>query len=1541
MSHTFLQVPVNIAGRNVAALIDSGSQVNILSSQMYDAIPWSCKTRLVSTCNNSVTLADGHSVNVHGTCKITVRMSHGKYRLPVYVLDHCSFPMILGSSYLRTKGIVIDYRSSSVQYSRSKVRLPSRTVLPPNSEMFIWAKVSKMLPQGLHGVCTGTAQTLQYSLLVSKSLVSVTSQNLVPVKVLNPTDVSVTLSKNYPVAIFTALCGQDEVHHVSLPDISLHNNMGNTATVQAVRQTPPGDLLSSDNMCEPVNEFPAASGTVDPSSPDGMAFLEHFDQNWTELDHAQRQQLETVLLSNKDVFVTEANPALGLTSVVQHKIHLKPNFIPKHQRPYRLPPNKREVLRHQLNELLAQGVISSVDSSEDLPITSPIVLVSKRGKSKGSMKPGSREEALSMYRFCADFRHLNSQTQDFNYAIPDLQELTESFSRTTPNYITTFDLSSGFFQMGISPESARYTAFNTCFGTFKFLRLPQGLKTAPASFQMLMDKVLHGLKFDSVLCYLDDVILFHETFEEHIQALSDIFSRFRQASLKLNPKKCQFVRSSCVFLGHEISSKGISPPRDRVEAIVKYPPPRNPKELRRMMGLLNWFRKFIPNFSTLAHPLNKLLKGSISFEWTDVQQQALDQIKNHLANSEVLAFPNFDLPFRLAVDSSSKGIGYMLYQVYPESEYPPGTSEKARTRVVRFGSKSLSKWQSSYGPTKLELLGVVTSVLDCASYLRGQNFIVECDHQALKPLFQNKLKGAIYERWLAILQQFNFEIRYRRAADMVVPDALSRCIYHPQDAQILMSSPEEDDPFFPYVAERTGQIVLPDSGLDCTPQVNLIHGRSLNSPEISRSELLPPWSVLPGDDDEAYDADTDDIDMLPRKSNVHKNRFVDSTCVTNDDVVEAQEVAASSDVASETAPGSSVALSAPVITDTYTDSPGPLVTAGSDGMSDAGNGQSPIISNVTSDSDSAPPAPDPILSQIAMMRLFQNTKFTVTEVADLQALDPVLKPIIEYLSSKTLPQSQKAARKVILESADYHMIGGILFHSRVARSKRTKELSHYQLVLPAVMIKTVLSLFHDSPLGGHGGIQDTLDRLKEHYFFHSMASHVSDYVKSCPDCQKRKMTKPHTKSSIVAYPTPSGPFQVWEVDLYGKLPVTPQGNSFILTAVDMFSKYIVGIPIANKDALTVATALFQLFCTYGVCQTLISDRGTEFTAKVTRELCRLLGVPQQFTPSFMHHCLGACERTHATLATKLTPFMDSGKRNWQDVLPAALFSMNSAVNRSLGYSPHEIVFGQRPRFPLALPPVNLDTIPKDTHSFVQMHVARLKTISDQVKSHAIKAQEQMIDRTNANVHPLSLQPGDYVYMLKGSPSHKLQEIYSGPFVVSHLQSPHLVHLTSPATGRSIQEPVHINRLKIAYIRSPNPVPYFPDSVLTKQQAAAPGPVSPVSAVDDPVLDPSPHTSSEPSTPDTPPHPPRRSRRNRNPPILYGDPVQLTSGNNSDSSGFFKIKRVLAQRTLADQKTEYLVHISGEPAQNAIWVPMSKLDTRARHNITHKPPPVIT
>ena len=1180
-SHKLLFMPVSISHMKISALLDTGSSVNIMSSHLYNSLPKYCHSPLLpSNFGNHVVVASGDKIEILGTSFVKMKSSTGKHKVKVLVMRNTSHPLIFGTDYLRQKRITTSFATNTVHTSDCSVRCNKSFEIPANNKVLIFAKVPNSVNIGTQGICYTCKDLSKEGLIVARAVVTVSVDHLVPLKVMNVTDSVVVVPKRKNLARFTVL---DDSYQIQIPcnDNDSHDNV-HVQCVNNVNTVSDSAFNSYSVQDDNVHVENMQNVHDSVSEPNFSEFIDNFDlqKSCSHLNDDQISELSQVLYESNDIFVTKQNPGLGFTTLVEHHIHLKPDAISKHQRPHRLSPDKKEILRHHLQELLDQGIITPVSPDENIPITSPVVLVSKRRKSSTSYVPGSKEESLSCFRFCCDFRYLNSQVQHFRYTFPDLQELTESFTNRVPNFISTIDLSSGFFQMGIAPESTKYTAFNTCFGSYKFLRLPMGLSTAPNSFQLLMDKVLNGLTFKSTLCYLDDVVIVSDTFSSHMSDLTELFNRFRSAGLKLNPSKCMFSQKECVYLGHMISKDGLSPPPDRVQAIQNYTAPTTVKELRRFLGLVGWFRKFIPNFASVADPLYFLLKKGVRYTWTNEHQCAFEQLKSLLVSSPVLAFPQFDRQFRLGVDTSSRGIGFMLYQSQPNEE---GTEE---IRVVRFGSKSLSKWQRSYGPTKLELLGMTYAVLECASYLRGSHFIVECDHQALKPLYQKQLKGAIYERWMAILQEFTFDIVYKPAKDMCVADALSRVV---QPCDETFDSPDVEDYFFPYVAEKSGQINFPDG----TP-----FRLNSNESEVNHIQLALP------DIDDGYDADTDDnYGHLPgkhvkrafRPHSTHKVPAVVSKTVSpntyhslpghsdSDTMVKVVHTNHSSPHTGSTTKVISDSNTT-VIQTVHTDHSQHTSTEHTKHISDSdttnihGNTSTHLSSGSTtrlSDTDtvvhsangsdtehrgthhssSNSDVTEPEGINIDVDDILARTNMSLQDIAKLQHSDPNTKSILDYLEHNILPASQKLSRRILLEASDYLVVHDTLFHTRVAKSKRTQGHCKYQLVLPDSLVKTILQLYHETPISGHGGITDTLDRVKEHYFFPRMAVRVSEFVASCHQCQSRKMTKLHTKAGIVSYPTPQKPFDVWQVDLLGPFPTTYRGNAYICTATCMFSKY--------------------------------------------------------------------------------------------------------------------------------------------------------------------------------------------------------------------------------------------------------------------------------------------------------------------------------------------------------------------------------------------------
>ena len=451
---------------------------------------------------------------------------------------------------------------------------------------------------------------------------------------------------------------------------------------------------------------------------------------------------------------------------------------------------------------------------------------------------------------------------------------------------------------------------------------------------------------------------------------------------------------------------------------------------------------------------------------------------------------------------------------------------------------------------------------------------------------------------------------------------------------------------------------------------------------------------------------------------------------------------------------------------------------------------------------------------------------------------------------------------------------------------------------------------------------------------------ITYYVRSCQDCQKRKATKYHTKSGITAYPQPKQPFKVWQIDLFRPLPPSGQGLTYVLTCIDMFSRYLVTIPLANKDTISVASALTQVFTKYGVCQTLISDMGSENISKCMKEVCRQLHIQQEFTPSFVHSCLGMCERSHKTLTERLTPYVNSKCNNWLDVLPSITFSFNQSVSASTGYSPHEIVFGHRPHFPLtAAKPTDFDTIPLDARTYVRKHAEKLGIIRTEVRNNVMKSQETMLARANAKINPLTETVGV---------GQKLKQHYVGPYVIDTFSSSHMAVLRNPDTGVCMKTPVYLDGLKMAYIREPQPTPYFMSRVATcenGQQTDGQNDAQAVQNVDDKgeTLLNQQLTSDEQTVDYVVPNL-RQSSRTHKVPERYGfglNPEEVMSSEDGfkDSHGFHKVTRFLGQKPNRDT-TEYLVQLRGEPAESAVWIPISSLNSKAKEQVTRKPPPVI-
>ena len=327
--------------------------------------------------------------------------------------------------------------------------------------------------------------------------------------------------------------------------------------------------------------------------------------------------------------------------------------------------------------------------------------------------------------------------------------------------------------MELTEESKAMTAFTVGpLGFYECIRMPFGLTNAPATFQHLMESCLGDMHLNWCIIYLDDVIVFSKTPEEHLVRLHGVFQKLREAALKLKPSKCEFFKDRIAYLGHIVSKAGIETDPKKIRDIWEWPRPNTVTDVRQSLGFTNYYWKFIKHYAVVANLLNKLVSGENAkkknkkVEWTQECEESFQKLKNICTETPVLAYANYEKPFKLTTDASKKGLGAVLSQI----------NEDGKERPVAFASRTLSKSEKNYTTHKLEFLALKWSVTDrFHEYLYGSTFEVFTDNNPLSYVLSSAKLDATGQRWIAAFQgPYNFKIHYKPGKLNQVADSLSR-----------------------------------------------------------------------------------------------------------------------------------------------------------------------------------------------------------------------------------------------------------------------------------------------------------------------------------------------------------------------------------------------------------------------------------------------------------------------------------------------------------------------------------------------------------------------------------------------------------------------------------------------------------------------------------------------------------------------------------------------------------------------------------------------
>ena len=473
----------------------------------------------------------------------------------------------------------------------------------------------------------------------------------------------------------------------------------------------------------------------------------------SKLSAEQDEQVKSLLKKHINIFSTH-DADIGDCDMIRHRIDLI-DPTPFKQKHRRIPPSMIDEVRKHIEELLSSGVIRKSKS----PWCSNVVLVRKKN---------------GKLRLCVDYRMLNKKTVKDSYALPRVEEVFDVLNGA--KLFSTIDMKAGYHQVTVEESHKCRTAFTVGpLGFFEYNKMPFGLSNSPATYQRLMEECLGSLNMKICVIYLDDLIIFSDTFEQHLERLDIVLTRLQQCNLKLSPDKCYFLQERVKFLGHVVSHEGIETDPDKIEKIRNWPRPSNPDELRSFVAFAGYYRRFVKDFSKVTKPLTDLLpptstrknakpKKTKDWKWEEEHEVTINKLKDILTSPPILAYPEFQQPFELHTDASGKGLGAILYQMQDNQK-----------KVIAYASRSLSRAEKNYSAFKLEYLALKWAVTEKFSdYLTNNKFTVYTDNNPLTHILSSAKLDATGQRWASALGQYDFDIVYRAGLNNVDADTMSR-----------------------------------------------------------------------------------------------------------------------------------------------------------------------------------------------------------------------------------------------------------------------------------------------------------------------------------------------------------------------------------------------------------------------------------------------------------------------------------------------------------------------------------------------------------------------------------------------------------------------------------------------------------------------------------------------------------------------------------------------------------------------------------------------
>ena len=717
-----------VGGVQVDCLLDTGCTHSMISTFIFQDLPF-METRSPDRVPSMVSVTGGN-ITTRGSIVATVEFQDGIKLEGEFIVADVTDQCILGMDILAQQNCQLDLKSGVLQvggqgeipYRRgrnpflprcAKVTVSETVTLPPRHEVLVQGKVAGYDPNDPWRLSAAIEPHTNGTIYANGVVVGRTCSNVkageIPVRMLNPSSEPVTIYKGSKVGTLE------------------------TVTLEDLGEMETGVCSKSKAKSGGVR------GQTVPLVPEHLEQM--YKQGCEHLGPVEQTQFADLCKKYEDVW-SKGSHDIGRTNLIEHEIITDPAVRPIKQPARRAPFWKQQEAKTIVDSLLENKLIGPSTS----PWASPVLLVRK--------KDGTS-------RMCVDYRRLNAVSVPDAFPLPRIDDSLDALGDA--KLFSTLDLASGYWQVGLTPEASKKAAFTAAGGLWEWKVMPFGLCSAPGTFERLMELVLAGLQWEICLIYLDDIIVYGNSVGQMLTRLETVLTRIRNARLKLKPDKCVLFQKQVKFLGHVVSSEGVSTDPEKVSAVSQWPVPLDVHQVRSFLGTASYYRRFVRSFATIAKPLHRLTEKGQDFIWTTECQTAFDTLKTKLVEAPVLAYPLREGMFILDTDASGLGIGGVLSQVQDGVERP-----------LAYASRTMTKPERNYSVTRRELLAVVEFCKHFRHYLIGRKFRLRTDHAALTWLKNLKDPSGQYARWQGTLGQFTYETVYRAGKQHCNADGLSR-----------------------------------------------------------------------------------------------------------------------------------------------------------------------------------------------------------------------------------------------------------------------------------------------------------------------------------------------------------------------------------------------------------------------------------------------------------------------------------------------------------------------------------------------------------------------------------------------------------------------------------------------------------------------------------------------------------------------------------------------------------------------------------------------